>query len=321
MPVPFSTNFRWRIIWLSVVNHWNPNDIAQLLQVSERTVRRHVKMFEDTGDIQPKSYQRGRRKLLGDNEQLVLLRLILQYPGISLHEMQAELLSMLGVTLSCATICRSLKHMGCTRQVLQHVALQRSDELRARFMAHVSLYDPSMLLWIDESGCDRRNSIRKHAYSIRGKTPTDHRLLARGTRYSVIPIMSLQGIHDVCLFEGSVNGDKFEDFVRSSLLPILQPFNNVNTNSVVIMDNASIHHVDGVVHLIENQAGARLLFLPPYSPDLNPLEEVFSQVKAIMKQNDQLFQVTTVPRALLTMAFGMVTDEQCKSYAADSGYI
>ena len=71
--------------------------------------------------------------------------------------------------------------MGCTRQVLQHVALQRSDELRARFMAQASVYDPSMLVWLDESGCDRRNSMRKRAYSIRGKTPRDHCLLARGT--------------------------------------------------------------------------------------------------------------------------------------------
>ena len=91
---------------------------------------------------------------------------------------------------------------------------------------------------------------------------------------------------------------------------ILQPFNGVHTHSVVIMDNASIHHVHGVTDLIENQAGARLLFLPPYSPDLNPIEEVFGQVKAIIKKNNALFQVTTVPRVLSTMAFGMVTKER-----------
>ena len=77
--------------------------------------------------------------------------------------------------------------------------------------------------------------------------------------------MSLEGIHDVSLLEGSVNGERFEDFIRSCLLPILQPFNGTNPHSVVIMD-ASIHHVDGVIDLIENQAGARLLFLPPPTP-------------------------------------------------------
>ena len=86
-------------------------------------------------------------------------------------------------------------------------------------MAEVSVYDPSMLLWIDESGCDQ------HAYSIRGKPQRDHRLLSRRVRYSSIPIMSLDGVHDLCLVEGSVNGEKFDDFVRNCLIPILQPFN------------------------------------------------------------------------------------------------
>jgi hypothetical protein len=65
----------------------------------------------------------------------------------------------------------------------------------------------------------------------------------------------------------------------------------------------------------KDQAGARLLFLPPYSPDLNPLEEVFNQIKSIMKKNDALFQVCSAPRALLSMAFGMVTGDDCKSYS------
>ncbi len=66
-------------------------------------------------------------------------------------------------------------------------------------MAEVSVYNPSILVCIDESGCDRRNSIRKYGYSVRGIRPVNHRLLVRGTRYSAIPVMSIQGIHDVFL--------------------------------------------------------------------------------------------------------------------------
>ena len=67
-----------------------------------------------------------------------------------------------------------------------------------------------MLIWIDESSCDRRNSTRKYGYSVRGIRPVDHRLLIHGTRYSAIPVMSVQGIHDVFLAEGSVNRERFE---------------------------------------------------------------------------------------------------------------
>ena len=133
--------------------------------------------------------------------------------------------------------------------------------------------------------------------------------------------MSVDGIHDVVLFEGNVNGTRFEDFVKNCLLPVLQPFNWVNKHSVLILDNASIHHVDNVVKLIEDQAGARILFLPPYSPDLNPLEEAFSQVKSIMKKNHRLFQSCRLPRVLLSIAFSMVTVEDCKSYITHSGYL
>ena len=107
-----------------------------------------------------------------------------------------------------------------------------------------------------------------------------------------------------------MTGERFEEFISSTVLPILQPF---NWCSVVIMDNASIHHTDGVVDLIENQAGARLVFLPPYSPDLNPVEEAFSQVKSITKQNDQLFQVTA--RIPLAMAFSLVTQDDYKIHS------
>ena len=133
-------------------------------------------MFQRTGDVKPCSQQHGPRKLLGEFEQVLLLRLIINNPGVYLHEIQQEWIARFGVSVSVATFCKTLKYMGCTRQVMRHVALQQSDELRARFMAEVSVYDPSMLIWIDESGCDRRHSKRTRAYSLRGITPVDHRL-------------------------------------------------------------------------------------------------------------------------------------------------
>ena len=113
MPRAYSIDFRWRIVWLSVVNHWDANDISQLLCVSERTVRRFVTLFQQTGDIKPKSYRHGPPKLMGDYEQLLLLRLILSYPGIYLHEIQTKLTATLGVVISPAIICRTLSAAYC----------------------------------------------------------------------------------------------------------------------------------------------------------------------------------------------------------------
>ena len=101
---------------------------------------------------------------------------------IYLHEIQTKLEILFGARISTATICRTLRSMGCTRQVMRRVAIQRSDTLRARFMAEASIYDPRMLVWLDETGCDRRNTLRK--YSLRGIPVCDYRLLVRGKRYS-----------------------------------------------------------------------------------------------------------------------------------------
>ena len=67
------------------------------------------------------------------------------------------------------------------------------------------------------------------------------------------------------------------------------PFNGINPRSVVLLDNASIHHTHRPIELIES-VGALVHFIPPYSPDLDPVEELFSKVKACLKENDEAIQ-------------------------------
>ena len=126
-------------MWLYIAHQLTVMDISQQLCMSERTVRRYVNMFEQTGEIEARTQRSGPPKLLGDFEQLVLLGIILENTGIYLHKIQEKLLVMFGVTVSAATVCRTLNFMGCTRQVVQHIALQRREDLRAKFMAEVSV--------------------------------------------------------------------------------------------------------------------------------------------------------------------------------------
>ena len=152
---------------------------------------------------------------------------------------------------------------------------------------------------------------------MRGKTPVDRTFLMRGRRVNVIAAISSNGVLDAAMYEHNVNGDCFMDFLRKSLLPILQPFNGVNPHSIVIMDNASIHHVDAVADLVRG-VGAILKFLPPYSPDFNPIEEVFSKVKYYLRAND----LSRAPaREQILHAFGSVTALDCISYMNHSGYV
>ena len=162
-------------------------------------------------------------------------------------------------------------------------------------MAEIEAFDPDMILFIDETGCDRRNLVRHLGYGLRGITPMTQQLLVYGQRISAIGVMSTRGIEDAYLGEGNVNGDIFLNFIQRCLLNIIQPFDGNNPRSVVVIDNAAIHHVDAVIDLI-TAAGALVRFLPPYSPDLNPIEEAFSKVKAYLKDNELVYQSTADPR-------------------------
>ena len=228
MPVPFSIDLRWRAVWLYLSTNRTLSSIAYILSVSERTVWRYISLFKQTGDVQLKKRRNGPRMLMGEFEQTTLLRLVLANPGIYLQELQDELHDIFGVPVSVPTICRTLKYMGCTRQAMSRVAVQRSDILRARFMAEISIYDPAMFVWLDETGCDRRHATRKYGYSVRGIPICDQRLLIRGTRYTAIPVISIDGIHDVFIGEGTMNGERFTKFVKDVLIPHLNPFNGIN---------------------------------------------------------------------------------------------
>ena len=103
-------------------------------------------------------------------------------------------------------------------------------------------------------------------------------------------------------------------------MPGSHPFNGTNERSVVVMDNASIHHVDRVVSTIQ-QTGALVRFLPPYSPDLNPIEEVFAKVKSYLKANEVPYNVTSSLNLSIIMGFCTVSSDDCIGYIQHAGYM
>ena len=138
MAPPYSTDFRWRIVWLSTVYHMNSSTVASLMSISERTVRRYLEKFNQTGDIQPIQYTHGPQPLLGLFEQIILVRLISENNSIYQSEIKQELEQSFGVPVSASTICRTVRKMGFTRKKIHHIALQQSELLRAEFMAIIS---------------------------------------------------------------------------------------------------------------------------------------------------------------------------------------
>ena len=134
--------------------------------------------------------------------------------------------------------------------------------------------------------------------------------------------MTIDGLLDVHCTTGSVDEEVFCDAIEKKLLPQLMPFNGVNARSVVIMDNCSIHHTSKSLELIQS-TGALVHFLPPYSPDLSPIEELFSKVKACLRENDRAIEHTDSDTLMdfLYAAFYTVTPDDCFGWFQDCGYV
>lgn len=88
----------------------------------------------------------------------------------------------------------------------------------------------------------------------------------------------------------------------------------------MIMDNCTIHHVPEVKRIFTD-AGIPIFFLPPYSPDLNPIEETFSYIKSYLRKHDDILQSITDPSSVVRAAFNSITPNHCSQWIADSRYV
>ena len=114
-----------------------------------------------------------------------------------------------------------------------------------------------------------------------------------------------------CVFDGPINGESFRLYVEQILVPSLKP------GDIVIMDNLGSHKSDAVRQAIR-AAGARLFFLPPYSPDLNPIEQVFAKLKHLLRKAKERTVETTWQRiGKLLPAF---TSDECHNYFINAGW-
>jgi transposase len=136
--------------------------------------------------------------------------------------------------------------------------------------------DPNDIIVIDESGADlsMTSDYARAEGGARARAPKPH---LSGNRYSIIGAIGVMSIIASMYVEASVNTEIFLAFVAQLLLPKLKRGN------YVVMDNVSFHKNHAIISLIES-TGAKVVFLPPYSPDLSPIEKMWSKIKEIIKR-------------------------------------
>ena len=171
-------------------------------------------------------------------------------------------------------------------------------------------FDASQLVFIDETGVNI-DMTRLYGRSIGNTRIKDSTPINTPKRTGIVGAMRLDGTIRYRSFEGSVTGKRFLIFLKQSLLPILRK------GDIVIMDNLRVHKVKGVKELILS-ANALPLYLPPYSPDLNPIEMLWSKLKNFLrswKVRDVKILRNTVRSAVLK-----ILNSDCQGWFKHSGY-
>ena len=114
-----------------------------------------------------------------------------------------------------------------------------------------------------------------------------------------------------CVFDGPINGESFQRYVEQFLAPTLKP------GDIVVMDNLGSHKGNAIRAAIRHQ-GARLLFLPPYSPDLNPIEQMFAKLKHLMRKAAERTAEATWRR--IGTLLDQFSKQECANYLVNAGY-
>ena len=181
---------------------------------------------------------------------------------------------------------------------------------RQRWKTHQGKLDPTRLVFIDETWA-KTNMTR-----LRGWAPRGRKLVAKVPHghwrtLTFLAALRCDRIDAPCVIDGPINGQSFTAYVEQFLVPTLAP------GDIVIMDNLGSHKGQPVRQAIR-AAGARLFFLPPYSPDLNPIEQVFAKLKTLLRKADERTVEDTWRRiGTLLDAF---SPAECASYIRNAGY-
>lgn len=181
---------------------------------------------------------------------------------------------------------------------------------RARWRHYHQRIDPSRLIFIDET------SAKTNMAPLRGWSPRGERLAGKApyghwNTMTFIAALRCDRVEAPWLIDGPINGDRFQLYVEKVLLPTLRD------NDVVIADNLASHRRRAVRRAIRS-VGARLIFLPKYSPDLNPIEQFFAKLKHWLRKASQrsVDAVCAATAAILDT----VTPDECRNYFRNSGY-
>jgi transposase len=254
----------------------------------------------------------GRRRLALAQERDWLLGRLAAEPDLTLRALLAELIDR-KVVVSYGAVWNFFASEGITFKKSLHAAEQDRPDVarrRARWKKYQGRLDPARLVFIDETWA-KTNMTRIHGRSARGTRLVAKVPHGRWRTLTFLAALRHDRIDAPCVLDGPINGLSFLAYVEQILLPTL------SAGDVVIMDNLGSHKRQAIRQAIR-AVGAKLLFLPPYSPDLNPIEQVFAKLKTLLRKAGERTIEATWRR--IGSLLDQFRPEECANYLSNAGY-
>ena len=310
MARPYSIDLRERVIAAVKRDGLSRNAAARRFGVAISTAVLWLQRHQDTGSAAPgKMGGHKPRKLIGEHRDWLLERTKTDF---TLRGLRAELAER-GVSVDYRTVWSFAHDEGLSfkKSVLPAEQLRpKIARRREQWKKYQGRIDPRRLVFIDETWA-KTNMAPLRGWATKGrrlhaKVPYGH-----WKTMTFLAALRCDRIDAPCVLDQPINAACFLEYVEQFLLPTLSP------GDVVVMDNLSSHKRP-VIRAAIRSVGARLLFLPPYSPDLNPIEQVFAKLKHLMRKAAERTAENTWKR------IGKLLDEfppnECAAYLANSGY-
>ena len=276
MAKALSVDLRERIIAWVQEGH-SAHSAARRFMVGTNTAVTIVRRWRETGEIAPAKVGRRPGSVLDAHTDWLRER-IEQRGDLTLAELREELIER-GLTVTQQAIWYHLERMGLSYKKVLHAAEQdRPDvaEARAAWKAEQPFLDPDKMVFIDETGASTKMA-RRYGRCLIGQRLVDKAPWGHWNTTTFVGALRSTGMTAPMILDGPMNGQIFLAYIEQFLVPTLKP------GDIVIMDNLSSHKSPAIAAAIE-AAGATLRYLPPYSPDLNPIELAFSKFKALLRK-------------------------------------
>jgi transposase len=284
--------------------------VALQFGVSESWVRRVKQQRRELGKVEPK-LTRDRTPDWAAHADWLRAK-VGERPDATLLELVALAAAERDWITSDATICRALKALRLTRKKRRSSPASRTARTSpsAAWLATQADLDPEQVVFLDETWA-KTNMTRAYGRSEKGARLVEKTPYGRWATTTFLGGLRTTGFVAPLCVAGAINGRLVLAWVQQHLVPALR------AGDVVVMDNLSSHKVAGVVEAIE-AAGALVRYLPPYSPDLNPIELAFSKFKRRLRDGAQRTAEALVD--LCGQVLDFFTEAECRNYFRHCGY-